>query len=285
MAESARTAAPPNAPAAAATGPAPQGTRLVDVVELVDTLLSPEGCPWDREQTLESLRPYLMEEASEVLEALDQGDPGAHCEELGDVLFQIVFHAALRARAGEFDIDDVCTRITEKMKRRHPHVFHETRVKDADEVVENWGKIKEQERAAKGLGKRRLLDGVPAGLPALHRAQKLGEKAAKVGFDWPDVQGVRDKISEELDELDEALGKNDRGQIEHELGDLLFTLTRLGSKLGIPPEDALRKANQRFIQRVSTMEDAVERDGKALAGMSLDEMDGYWERAKRELGS
>jgi MazG family protein len=247
----------------------------------MNRLLAPDGCPWDREQTLASLKPYLLEEAHEVLEALESGDAQHHREELGDLLFQIVFQSALREREGAFDIDQVCTALVDKMKRRHPHVFGDLTVKDSGEVLANWGAIKAAEKKAAGkTEKRGTLDGIPQGLPALLRAQRLGEKAASVGFDWPDLDGVRDKLKEELGELDEALHDGEPAAIVHELGDVLFTLTRLCSKLGHPPEDVLRAANARFVRRFSTMEAAAEADGHPLKGLSLDQMNAYWDRAK-----
>jgi MazG family protein len=258
------------------------GARVSDVLDLMNRLLAPDGCPWDREQTLESLRPYLLEEAHEVLEAIEAGDIDGHREELGDLLFQIVFQCALRERQGAFDIDEVCTTLVAKMTHRHPHVFGDAVVRDAAEQTARWQVLKEEEKKKAGKTQR-TLDGVPVALPALLRAQRLGEKAAGVGFDWPDVTGVRDKITEELAELDEAMGTGDTAAITHELGDLLFTLTRLGAKLGIGPEEALRQANARFCARFNGMEDSVQHQGKQLKSMTLDEMNEHWEQAKRAL--
>ena len=271
---------PLDVPAAAAHR-APEGQRFVDVVELMNRLLAEDGCPWDREQTLASLKPYLLEEAHEVLEALEGSDPLHHREELGDLLFQIVFQSALRQREGAFDIDQVCTALVDKMVRRHPHVFGDVTVKDSKDVLANWGQIKAAEKKAAGKTDRKgALDGVPVGLPALLRAQRLGEKAAGVGFDWPDLDGVRDKLREELQELDEALAKNERSAIVHELGDVLFTLTRLASKLDCPPEDVLRAANARFVDRFTAMEQAATGDGHTMKELTLDQMNAYWDRAK-----
>lgn len=255
------------------------GARFPELVEIMRRLLAPDGCPWDREQTLSSLRSYLLEEAHEVLEAIDRDDIAGHRDELGDLLFQIVFQAALRARQGCFGIDDVCASIADKMRRRHPHVFGELRVRDSAEVLQNWERLKAQEHARAGQV-RRTLDGVPVGLPALLRAQRLGEKAAAVGFDWPDIQGIRDKVDEELRELDQAIAAQDPTAIEHEIGDLLFTLTRLSARLGVAPEDALRAANTRFERRFRALEDQVLSDGKDLRTMTLQEMDVYWQQAK-----
>jgi MazG family protein len=258
-----------------------RGESFSRLVALMDRLLAPDGCPWDREQTLQTLEPFLIEEAYEVLEAIDQGDVPEHCEELGDLLFQIVFQAALRAREGRFGIDDVVAAIHDKMTRRHPHVFGETKVSGSGEVLANWSKIKASEHADKGK-KRRALDGVPTALPALLRAQRIGEKAAAVGFDWADVAGVRDKIAEELTELDQAIARGDRTEIEHELGDLLFAVSRLGGKLGVAPEDALRACLQRFGQRFEAMEDRVTERGQAIIDLPLDALDAIWQEVKKE---
>lgn len=258
------------------------GSHFADVVELMNRLLAADGCPWDREQTLQTLRPFLIEEAHEVLEALEKGDVDGHREELGDLLFQIVFQAALREREGAFHVDDVCTALVEKMTRRHPHVFGDVTVRDSREVLTNWGEIKAAEKKAAGKAQDRgALDGIPAGLPALLRAQRLGERAAAVGFDWPDIGGVRDKLTEELAELDAAMADGDQAAIEHELGDLLFTITRLAAKLGKAPEDILRAANTRFIDRFTTMERAAKAEGHAMKELTLDQMNRYWDLAKR----
>ena len=304
---------PPSPPPAPSVSPVTQtGTRLSGLVEVMNRLLAPDGCPWDREQTLLTLRPYLIEEAHEVLEAIDSRDVAGHRDELGDVLFQIVFQAALRAREGAFGIDDVCAAIEHKMKSRHPHVFADTVVQDSAEVVKNWGELKAAEQARAGK-QRKTLDGVPTSLPSLLRAQRLGEKAASVGFDWPDVAGVRAKLSEEIAEFDAALAEATQAagiaaqqaaaagspapalapaittdKIEAELGDVLFTLTRLASKLGFSPEDALRGAIARFSARFTAMEDRVTSIeapglGRKLKDLSLDEMNAHWEEVKRTL--
>lgn len=254
------------------------GARLEDLVAVMQRLLAEDGCPWDRQQTLHTLRPYLLEEAHEVLEAIDLDDVAEHRAELGDLLFQIVFQSALREAQGHFGIDDVCQGIVDKMRRRHPHVFGDQQVRGAEEVAQRWAQLKAAERTDAPRG---TLDGIPAALPALLRAQRLGERAAGVGFDWPDVQGVRDKVDEELGELDEAMQAGDRAAIEHELGDLLFTLTRLSAKLGLPPEDALRAANRRFEGRFRGIEALAQEKGQSLADMTLDEMDQLWQAVKR----
>jgi MazG family protein len=259
---------------------AQRGDNFHELISIMDRLLAPDGCPWDREQTLQTLEPFLIEEAYEVLEAIDAGDWKEHCEELGDLLFQIVFQAALRAREGRFGIDDVVRAIATKMTRRHPHVFADATVKDSDEVLANWGKLKAVEHEEKGI-KRRALEGVPAALPALLRAQRIGEKAAAVGFDWPDVAGVREKVDEELREIDEAVARGNPAEIEHELGDLLLAVSRLSAKLGVAPEDALRSALRRFQNRFEAMEDEVVAQGGKVAETTLENLDQIWTRVKQ----
>jgi MazG family protein len=257
-----------------------RGENFGELVALMQRLLAPDGCPWDREQTLASLKPFLIEEAYEVLEALDQNDIAEHCSELGDLLFQIVFQSELRAAEGKFGINDVISAIHAKMVHRHPHVFGDVKVKDADEVLANWDKLKAKEHADQGK-KRRALDGVPADLPALLRAQRLGEKAAAVGFDWPDVKGVRDKIEEELREIDEAVARGKQEEIEHEVGDLLLAASRLAAKLGVAPEDALRSALRRFQTRFEAVEDQVIAAGGEVKNTPLEELDRIWNQVKK----
>lgn len=261
-----------------------RGTTLPELVQLMDRLLSETGCPWDREQTLESLRPFLVEEAYEVLDALDENDPAHHRDELGDLLFQIVFQAALRAREGAFGIDDVVGAIVGKMTFRHPHVFADAHASDAAEVLVNWDKLKAAEREARGEAPadKGVLSGVPLALPALLRAQRIGEKAARVGFDWPDAAGVVAKIKEELVEIEEAVAEGDRAHIEHEVGDLLLAASRLAAKLGVAPEDALRKATRRFEARFSFIETQLAAEGRTPAESTLEEMDRVWDRAKAD---
>lgn len=257
-----------------------RGTLFLELVEVMERLLAEDGCPWDREQTLETLKPFLLEETYEVLEALEAGDPSEHRGELGDLLLQVVFQAALRAKEGLFGIDDVCQAIVDKLRRRHPHVFGTTQVENSKEVLKNWEAIKSQEADEKGKRRTSLLDGIPLAAPALFRAQRLGEKAARVGFDWPDIQGVRDKVTEELAELDEAMESKDPEAIAAEMGDLLFTLTRLAAKLNLAPEDCLRAANVRFTNRFQHLEQSVLSDGKDISKLGLAELEAYWQTAK-----
>jgi len=253
------------------------------LVEIMRRLLAPGGCPWDREQSLETLKPYLIEEAYEVLEAMDSPDPREHCEELGDLLFQVVFQSALRERAGQFSIEDVCRAIADKLTRRHPHVFAGLKVSGPEEVLRNWEQIKAAERADKGRESERSLAGVPVALPALARALRTTEKAARVGFDWPDPDGPRQKVDEELQELDAARRTGDPAALREELGDLLFALTNLARKLGCDPEQALRLATDRFVRRFEYIEDRLRERGQKPAQLALAQLDALWEQAKRAL--
>jgi MazG family protein len=258
-----------------------RGANFGELVAIMQRLLGPGGCPWDREQTLETLKGFLLEESYEVIEAIDSGDAKDHCEELGDLLMQVIFQAELQAEKDLFGIEDVIAAIVDKLVRRHPHVFADAKVKDSEEVLANWKAIKAKEHADKGKP-RRQLDGVPAAMPALLRAQRLGEKAAEVGFDWPDAKSVRDKIAEELAEIDEAVAQGDQAAIEHEVGDLLLAVSRYAKKLGVEPEEALRAANRRFETRFAAVEDRVRASGRELKGLTLAELDRIWDEVKRE---
>ncbi len=242
-------------------------------------LRGPDGCPWDREQTPSSLRPYLLEETYEVLEAIDRGDPREHCEELGDLLLQIVFQAQLASESGQFAFQDVAEAISDKLVSRHPHVFGSAQVKDAEGVLRQWAALKKLEREAKGRGQS-VLEGVPREMPALARAERLSEKASRIGFDWPDVAGARAKLEEELTELDAAIAGGDRAEMEHELGDALFALANVARKLGLPPEEALRGAAGRFIERFEHVERGLERAGVPHGQATLVQMDELWDEAK-----
>jgi len=255
------------------------GEAFTRLVELMARLRAPGGCPWDREQTSASLRPYLLEEVYEVLEAIDAGDAGHLRDELGDLLLQIVFQSQLASEAGRFTIADVACAIVDKLVRRHPHVFGDARVRDADEVVRNWRRIKAEERRTTGEDGD-LFAGVPAALPALVRAQQLGEKAGHVGLDWRDAGGVLEKLREEIAELEAALAAGDRGQVEHELGDLLLAAASLGRHVDVSAEMALRGANERFVARVRRLETAARVRGQALADLAPEERDRLWEAIK-----
>jgi nucleoside triphosphate diphosphatase len=258
-------------------------SRNADAIErllgIMERLRGPDGCSWDREQTLRSLRQYVLEETYEVLEAIDGGDVGEHREELGDLLLQVVFQAQLRREEGAFDFADVAEAISTKLVHRHPHVFGDADVKDAEGVLRQWSALKREEKKAKGGGDS-VLEGVPREMPALARADRLTEKASRIGFDWPDASGAREKVAEELGELDEAVANGDREALEHELGDVLFAVANLGRKLGLAPEEALRGAIGRFIGRFGHVERELARRGVPHGGATLAEMDAIWDEAK-----
>ena len=247
--------------------------RMAALIEVVRRLRAPGGCPWDREQTHASLRATMLEEAYEVLEAIDETSMPKLREELGDVLLQVLMQSAIAEEAREFTLGDVAEAVREKLVRRHPHVFGSTVVSGSDEVVRNWEALK-----AKEYGRESALDGVQRSLPALQWAWSLQRRAANVGFDWPDVEGALDKIREELEELRQASTVEDQ---EAEFGDLLFTMVNVARKLGINPEDALRGSTGRFEARFRIMEQAARADGRALKDLPIDELDRYWEAAKR----
>lgn len=252
------------------------------LVEIMATLRGPTGCPWDREQTPDTLKPYLVEETYEVLEALEAKNLHDFKEELGDLLLQIVFHSQIMAEAGAFTIDDVAQTIGDKLVRRHPHVFGDVKVKDADEVVQNWAKIKAQEKA--GKADRSVLAGVPHGAPALIQAQRLGEKASRVGFDWSSAQEVFQKVEEEIRELAATLPSAETERQEHELGDLLFALTNLARHINIDAETALRKAGKRFSTRFRYIEEKLAKQDEDIHHTSLTRLEELWQEAKRTLG-
>ena len=249
-----------------------------ELIAIMARLRAPGGCPWDREQTHRSIRKYVIEEAYEVAEAIDRDDPAELCAELGDLLLQVVFHAEMAREARRFAIDDVCRGIVDKMRRRHPHVFGDVAVDDAAHVVRNWEEIKKRERGADAS----VIDGVPRALPSLQRAERIGEKAARVGFDWPDVDGVLRKVDEERAELAEAMSLGQRQRIADELGDLLLATANLARKLEVEPEQALSAAVDRFEERFRRLERAARHDGAEMRALSPEELDRRWERAKRE---
>ena len=249
--------------------------------DIVFKLRAPDGCPWDREQTHLSLSRCLVEEASEVLEAIDCDDSELMEEELGDLLLQVVMHACLAEEVGRFDLEDVARGINEKLVRRHPHVFgDENRDKSAEQQTRDWEAIKAAERA--GKQQTGTLDGVAVGLPALLRAYKLQKRAARVGFDWPSTDQVIDKIAEEAAELREARDELTQVEVEEEYGDLLFVMANLGRHLGVEPEAALRAANAKFIKRFQGVEDKLSELGKTPADSDLEEMDRLWDQVKQE---
>jgi len=254
-----------------------------DLVGIMARLRAEGGCPWDREQDHQSLTPYLLEEAYEVVEALDHGSDEKLCDELGDLLLQIVFHAQIATEEERFTIRDVAARICEKLRRRHPHVFAEVQVRDSDEVVHNWEAIKRAEPP--NADRVSAVDGVPAALPALLRATKVQKRAAKVGFDWDDAHGPAEKVREELGEVEQAAGEGDQARVVEEIGDLLFAVVNLARLLEVDSEGALRLTVLRFAERFRAMEQMAEAQGAELKGMTLAEMDELWERAKGIPGS
>jgi tetrapyrrole methylase family protein/MazG family protein len=247
--------------------------------EIVAALRAPDGCPWDREQTHESLRKYLLEETYEALEGLDANDPAMMQEEFGDLLLQIVLHAQIGWEDGEFTMADILRGISQKLIRRHPHVFGEVKVDGVTGVLQNWEKLKAAERKANGVEKTKgLLDGVPKEFPALGQAQQIQDRAARVGFDWDDIQGVWEKVHEEVGEVQAAA--NDAERMD-EIGDLLFAVVNLARWLKVDAESALRGANLKFRRRFSYVEKRARESGRQLADMKLAEMDVFWDEAKR----
>jgi len=255
------------------------GTSFEAFQEIVAHLRAPDGCPWDREQTHESLRTHLMEEAYETLDALDSGDFAAIQEELGDLLLQIVLHSQIANEEGEFNINAVIKGIYEKIVRRHPHVFGKVQLDGVKGVLQNWEKLKEAERKDNGKNEKGILDGVPLALPALTQAQEYQDRAARVGFDWPILDGVLDKIAEEIQEIKEAT--NDDELIE-EIGDLFFVLVNLSRWKKIDAESALRGTNLKFKKRFAHVEQGAKKQDRELSSLSLDEMDALWDEAKQK---
>lgn len=253
--------------------------KLSDLVAVMKRLRAPGGCPWDREQTAESIKPFLLEETYEVLEAMDEGKPHLVREELGDLLFQIVFLSELASEEGRFTIDDVIAGIADKMVKRHPHVFGDAEAKTSADVLNQWERRKRDEKG--GPAKRSALDGVPRELPALLRAQRLQDKASRVGFDWDHPEPVMEKVEEELREFREVLASKDPDRMEEELGDLFFSLVNIARFIGVNPEDALRKTISKFIHRFRHIEEKAHEAGRDLGEMSLAEMDALWEEAKK----
>ncbi len=250
-----------------------------DLVRIMEKLRSPEGCPWDRKQTHESLLPYLLEETYEVVDAVKKGNDEELKEELGDLLLQVVFHSQIAKERGAFDIDDVVDSIAKKLIHRHPHVFEGREdIKTAEDVNREWEKLKEKE----GKKKESLLDGIPESMPALERAYKLQKRAAKVGFEWENFDGIKEKLIEELSEIEAELKRGDRKKLEEEVGDLLFMAVNLARFLGIHPEIALRRANEKFERRFRHIEERAKEMGKNPEEMTLDEMEALWQEAKEK---
>ena len=265
-------------------------TGIERLHEIMTRLRDPErGCPWDREQTLESLKPCLLEETHELLAAMDRPDDKAnYIEELGDVLLQVMFQAVMAEQEGRFTFDDVANAISDKLVHRHPHVFGDVKADDSATVLRNWEQIKQMEH--KKETRHSALDGVPAALPGLLKAQRTQEKAARVGFDWPDANGPREKIAEELGELDAEIAARaskkpaDSVRVKEELGDLIFAVTNLARHLGVDAESALELTTSRFSRRFRAVEAAAKDSGRSMKDMTLEEMDALWDQAKAGEG-
>jgi nucleoside triphosphate diphosphatase len=252
--------------------------RLLDVMA---RLRSPDGCPWDREQTRTSLKPFLLEEAYEVLEAIEAGDPRELEEELGDLLFQVVFHSRLAEEVGEFAMPDLLRRLIDKMVRRHPHVFGDATVGTASEVLAQWEAIKRREATASGR-RRSVIDGVPRSLPSLLRAQRLQAKAARVNFDWPDARAAWSKVEEEIREAGDALASGEAGRIQEELGDALFSLVNVARLSSIDAEEALQGAIEKFRRRFTAMETSLAARGESVDALPPDALERAWEAVKAQ---
>jgi len=257
--------------------PLGEGTSFEAFQEIISHLRAPDGCPWDREQTHESLRTHLIEEAYEALEAIDSGDFGAIQEELGDLLLQIVLHSQIASEEGEFTVNTVIKGIYDKIIRRHPHVFGEVQLDGVTGVLQNWERLKEAERKDNGKEKKGLLDGVPLSLPALIQAEEYQDRAARVGFDWPVVDGVLDKVAEEIQEIK---GATNEKELAEEIGDLFFVLVNLARWKKIDAESALRETNLKFKRRFSYVEQSAKQKERSLSDMTLEEMDALWDEAK-----
>jgi MazG family protein len=258
-----------------------------ELVSIMARLRAPGGCPWDREQTYASLSQYLLEEAYETFDAIHEADATGHTanlsEELGDLLLQVVFHSTIGAEKGDFTIDDVAAGVAQKLVLRHPHVFGDTKLEHAKDVLDNWDTLKANERAASGKEVKdhdSILDEVPVHFPALLEALKVTKKAAKVGFDWKDTEQIFDKLDEEIAELKVAIGEGDTSHIDEEIGDLLFVVVNLARRLDIEPETALKKTNRKFRKRFRFIEDALAETGMSLEEASIETMDGLWNDSK-----
>ena len=249
------------------------------LTDVMNTLLGEQGCPWDKEQTHMSLRRNLLEEAHEVIEAIDCNDMAHLKEELGDVLLQVVFHATLAEKEQAFNFNDVVEAITQKMIRRHPHIFSDVAADDAETVLANWEEIKKREKAGQPEANS-IMSKLPPTLPALLKAEKVQQKAHRVGFDWDDIQGPKDKIQEELAEIDAAVAGN--GDLEEEIGDLLFSVVNLSRFVNVDPEQALNRSVQKFVDRFQAMEAKIMLDKKAFDNYTVEELDILWEKSKAE---
>jgi MazG family protein len=258
------------------------GSRFDELVAIMAKLRAPGGCPWDRDQTFDTIKPYTVEETYEVLEAIDNRDWPGLCEELGDFLLQAVFYAQMASEAGHFTIADSLSAICEKLIRRHPHVFADANAKTADDVKVRWDQIKAEEKRDRGEKPKGMLEGIPRAMPALVEAQQISSKAAGAGFDWENISQVADKVREELLELEQARATAGAEEVEGEIGDLLFTIVNLARFLKVDPEQALRKTNAKFRRRFSHVEQGLASQGKTFAGSTLQEMEELWQQAKTQ---
>ncbi len=261
------------------------GEKFERLVEIMARLRGEGGCPWDREQTFDSIKPYTLEETYEVLDAIDRRDWRGLAEELGDLVLQAVFYAQMAAEEGHFTIADALDAINAKLVRRHPHVFGDGTARTAEQVLARWNEIKQEEKRERGEEKRGLLDGVLRNQPALMEAAHLSKKAAAAGFDWPDIEGVFGKIREEIAELENARAGASREEIEGEIGDLLFTVVNAARFLGVDPEQALRRTNAKFRERFAQVEGGLEERGRRFGETTIEEMEELWQQAKRKEGS
>ncbi|MCX7602907.1 MAG: nucleoside triphosphate pyrophosphohydrolase [Bryobacteraceae bacterium] len=267
------------------TARAGAGERFERLVGIMARLRGEGGCPWDRQQTFDSIKPYTLEETYEVLDAIDRRDWRALAEELGDLILQAVFYAQMAAEAGHFTISDALDAINSKLVRRHPHVFGSAEAKTAEHVLKRWNEIKEEEKRERGEEKRGLLDGVLRNQPALMEAAHLSKKAAAAGFDWPDIGGVFEKMREEIAELEKAREGQAPEKIEEEIGDLLFTVVNVARFLGVDPEQALRRTNAKFRARFAEVENGLAERGRGFRETTIEEMEELWQRAKNREGS
>jgi MazG family protein len=265
------------------------GDKFEKLVGIMATLRGPDGCPWDKEQDFNSLKPMLVEEVYEVLEAIENNDMDGLSEELGDMLLHVLFHAQLAKEMGQFDIDTVVGKISDKLVRRHPHVFGGETASTSEEVIKNWEAIKAQEKAQKLTERtpeqRSILEGIPNKLPAIHEAHQISSRVARVGFDWPDIDAVFDKLQEEVLEVKEVIahaGDDKRDRLEDEIGDLLFVIVNIARHVKIDSESALKRSNRKFKSRFRFVERELARQGKKLEETSLSEMEALWQRAKLE---
>jgi MazG family protein len=258
-----------------------------ELVRVMEKLRAPGGCPWDIEQTYESLGQYLLEESYEAFDAIQEanetGDTANLCEELGDVLLQVIFHSTIAKEKGDFTIDEVAAGVSNKLILRHPHVFEDKRLETADDVLNNWDELKKEERKRSGKVEKvsdSILDEVPKVFPALIEANKLTKKAAKVGFDWENAEKIFDKLDEEVNELKSAIDEKNETEMKEEIGDLLFVVVNLARKLGVEPENALKKTNRKFRKRFAFIEKELKSKGKSLEQSDLEEMDALWNKSK-----